>query len=382
VRILTSSSATGDTFFDLALAVIERHAGPVRILTAPEQESLVAELVGQDAADQWPALHEHLGDPVFAREVAATVCAYQASFLGLEELRTHTHAAGEAERWEELAGFTDRYLAALDERGAVDWAGALVRASLLLRDPLIRAREVASLDALVVDDWETATFATNRLLSQLAGAADGVTISVAGNPATAITGTTGASPSYLARFPRRFAGAEDVRLDSVGGERPAATVIGSDHIGLALKAEADRGVAWEDMAVVVRDRSAIDGALASLVAADVPAHAESATTRWETSIPVAAGTVAVVTLETSPSRHWPVVAVAGCSRSAFPSNEPRWFDLHLLGGPDTPSPAERAVRAQQEAACAFELATSRATDRLLVAVGDDETGFSLPELPV
>jgi superfamily I DNA/RNA helicase len=381
---IASSASCGSTFVDVACAILERHAAAGPVLTADEQEALAAGLLASEGPTEWPTLHPAIGDPAFALELAATVCAYQASFLGLEELRTHTHAAGQPDRWEELAAFAERYLDALRARGVRDWAGALVEASLLLRHPEIRRAETEGLAAVLVDDWETATFATNRILSQLAGPAGDVPVIVAGNAATAVSGSTGANPAYLARFPRRFAGARTVVLDQPTRPRPRPSVIGDGgQLAGALVAAYGDGVAWEDMAVIVRDRSRLAAVVDALRTGDVPAQAESATTRWEPAGPVPPGVVAVATLEVTPSRSWPLVVVEGCRRRGSRRLAHRWFDLELLAGPDVPSAAERLARAAAEDTRAFELATSRAYERLLLAMADkghddDEGGFVLP----
>jgi len=179
------------TFLGLALDLLRRH-GPhgerLRLLAGDAQRALISQVLAEDQADpaslkqRWPSLHPFVVRRAFAPQLARAVLAYQASFLGLEELRTHAEAAGVAERWEELASFTDRYLSALDERGAVDPAGAVVRAALLLRDPAIAAAAQSRFAEVLVDDFETATFATNRFLNALAGVASRVAVAVTGNP--------------------------------------------------------------------------------------------------------------------------------------------------------------------------------------------------------
>jgi hypothetical protein len=380
---LAAASAQGMTFVDLARGILGRRASPVEVLAAGEQEALVAGLLVAEGPVEWPTMHPALSDPAFAPEVAATVCAYQASFLGLEELRTHAHAAGQLDRWEELAAFTDRYLEVLRARWARDWAGALVEASLLLRDPAVRRDETAGLSAVLVDDWETATFATNRLLSQLAGPAGDIPVIVAGNPATALRGSTGSSSAYLDRFPRRFAGADTVDLDP-RQPRPRPSVIdGDDGVVAALVTAAEAGMAWEDMAVIVRDRSRLAPTVAALRSRGVPAGAEPATTRWESAGPIPSVMVAVVPVEVTSSRSWPLVVLEGCHQGAPRRAAHRWFDLELLAGPDVPSDEERAARHADDEACAFELAGSRADEHLLLAMATDgdgvrAAGFALP----
>src|SRR5437588_6527808 len=115
--------AQATTFWSLALAVLARAGRPVRLLSGDEQRAIVGRLLAADGVE----------DAEYTAEVARTVCLYEASYLGEEELRTHATAAGVAEPWDQLMVFAARYQAALGAEGAVDWAGALVEAGLVLR---------------------------------------------------------------------------------------------------------------------------------------------------------------------------------------------------------------------------------------------------------
>src|SRR5207248_3026791 len=94
---------------------------------------------------------------------------------------------------------------------AVDWAGALVEAGLMLRDPAVAEAERARFDHVIVDDFEQASFATNRLLALLAG--PGANVVVAGNPGGAISARLGGSSRYFERFVASYQAAADLALD-------------------------------------------------------------------------------------------------------------------------------------------------------------------------
>jgi hypothetical protein len=176
------------TFWGVAAGIVARHHRPVRVLSSAEQR-------------------ERLGG-VWVQEIAQ----YQASFLGREELRTHAQAAGVYDHWERIADAADDYLARLDAAGEADWAGVLVRASLLLRHEDVLAAERARFSHVLVDDFEAASFATNRLLAQLVGF--GGPVAVAGNQAADLWRHLGGSPRYLDRFPSRFGAVQEVVLDA------------------------------------------------------------------------------------------------------------------------------------------------------------------------
>lgn len=269
-------AATAKTFWRLAAEIVGRHDRPVRVLSSAEQR-------GRFADDN----------------LAEAVCHYQASFLGREELRTHAHAAGVYDLWETVADAAEDYLAP-DE---ADWASVLVRASLLLRDEAVLAAERGRFSHVLVDDFEAASFATNRLLTQLVGY--GGPVVVAGNPANAVWRFVAGSPRYLERFPRRFGALDDVRLD---GHWPVT----SQGEGEAELVIAPGGDPWLSLP--------------------------------EGPVPVALAS----------SLAWDRVRITvGCAPAASP------YDLDLLAGPDVPDDAHRERRRRQEDEARWALALSR-----------------------
>lgn len=333
---------TTTTFVDLALDVVHRHDGPVGLVDGEGQRRIVGILL----EDGWPEAGIDATDPLFIAEVASMVCHYQASFLGAEELRVHADAAGELDRWDALASFTDAYVAELRELKVVDWAGALVRAAMLLRDPAVAAAERERAPHVVVDDFEAASFATARLLTLLCGRLHDVV--VAGNPGARLDDAHGGSPSYLERLPRRFdiTAERDVRLD----DRLRPTLAPhprvcppAEEVGTAVDAVHVGG------AVLVPDD---DVTLVSALSAAVPSGVE------------------VVRVDDASSREWPHVVVTGVVAGRFPAPRPRthWFDRHLLGGPDVPDDDERDAKWHEHERSRYELATSRATESLTLVV--------------
>ena len=293
---------------DLAVAILGRH-GPSVALAPPElRRSIVAGLVEHDVD-----------------EVAAAVVAFQASFLGDEELRVHADAAGCLDVAEELIAVTAAYLRILGERGLVDAGGALVQASLRLREPAVVAAERERFDELLVDDFQLASFASQRLLTQLTGPAGPLV--VAGNADAAVSSDPLASAAHLDRFPRRF-GAATIELVE-RHRRP------SRPPELRLGVDDDEGSARRGL-VVGRD--------------DV---------------------------EDVVGREAPLVHVVGACDGRWPAPRPttRWFDLEVLHGPDVPDGPERDRRWRELERRRFLVATTRATDALIVHADPPVTPF-------
>jgi superfamily I DNA/RNA helicase len=376
------------TFWDLAGGILQRVGQPAELIGSVARRSLVAELLAAEGRRQWPTLHRNLVDPGFAEELADTVCSYEASFLGLEELRTHARAAAVPERWEEVAAFTDRYREALAAKGMKDWAGLLVDAALALRDDGVLDLERSRFDHVVVDDFEATSFATNRLLLLLTG--PGSNVVVAGNPVGPGAPGFGSSPAFLADFDRRFDAELDTTLES--RLRPAAAsalVLCQDPAeeteGVAAELETvhrEDGLAWNDMAVVVcRWESDADGVFEALTAAGVPAQAGQGPDPWDASTPATGDAVTVVSIDGAVGREWDTVVLTGCVDGILPTEprQHRWFDSALLThGPDVPEAADRAIDWRAGERRRFDLAVSRARSRMVLVAAPPKGGAISP----
>lgn len=304
---------------DLAVAILRRHGRPVELVPAPERRRLVAELVDHDVD-----------------EVAAAVAGFQASFLGDEELRVHADATGCLDLAEDLIAVTSRYLRALEGRGQVDESGALVQASLLLRDPTLLAGERDRFGELLVDDFQLASFATNRLVTQLSGA-DGPLV-VAGNPDAAVTAAPLASPAHLGRFERRF-GATTLELR--GRHRVA---LGPPELRLLDPGD-------DASAIAVATVRSFRGPSAFIV-------------QHQDVEDFVGQEAALVVVQDATDGRWPA-----------PAPVHRWFDRELFHGPDVPDDDERARRWHELERRRFLVATSRAMERTVVVAHLPVTPF-------
>jgi superfamily I DNA/RNA helicase len=306
-----------------AVELLRRHGRPVSTLSTAEQVAMVATMVDDDLR---PA----------ATEIAAAITAFQASFLGDEELRVHADAAGCLTTAESLLALSSQYLAALAHRNRVDAGGAIVQASLLLRDGAVPSAERARFDELLVDDFQLASFGINRLVSQLAGFEGAVT--VAGNEEAAVSTDPLASAAHLARFDRRFGATLDVTLSSPSLRSPGVPtlrIVDDDDEARRVAIEAVEGAA--SMGLTTDDTAVVSREL----------------------------------VEAAVSREWPLVVVPEATEGRWPAPRSpwRWFDPEVLHGPDVPDDATREARWLELERRRFLVATTRAT-RFLVVIGE------------
>jgi hypothetical protein len=308
----------------LAVEILGRHGHPVRLIPEAAQRRLVEALATEAGIDAGPD------------EVVATLVGFQASFLGDEELRVHADAAGALDRAEALIALTAAYLRQLAARREVDAGGALVQASLRLRDGDVLAAERSRFDELLVDDLQLASFATNRLLAQLAG--PGGALVVAGCPEAAVSQAPLASAAHLDRFARRF-GAATVELPTPHRVPAIAPELRLVEDG-GVPREVARGLVRRaaPRAAVVVDRAGVE--------AFVGQEAE----------------IAVVVDATD--GRWPA-----------PRPPQQWFDPELFHGPDVPDEDERDRRWRELERRRFLVAASRATRATVVVAGTPVSPF-------
>ncbi len=223
------------TFFGLAYDLVSRHSGPVTLVTGAEQRHAVARLLAAEDPSDWPTLGHLLRRAAFAGEVAD----------GLLHQHQHSHS--------ELAAFARRYREALAADDRVDASGLLAQAADLLADPAVAAATRARAEHVLVDDFEAATVAMATILDRL-GATDVV---VAGDPEGAAGGFPGADRRLLADFPADT----EVDLGDLSFRHPGGPplLIATRHPSIEPEAVAGEllaahagGVAWSDMAVLVR----------------------------------------------------------------------------------------------------------------------------------
>lgn len=320
------------TFHSFCYALVRAHqepelfAEPVRLLSGPEQDVMVRELLAGDAEDArqgegriaWPGdLRACLTTRGFADEVRAVLARSRELALDPAELRRFAARDGRPD-WAAAAHFYAEYLDVLDMRGVLDYAELVHRAVLLAERPEVRAELRGRYQAVFVDEYQDTDPSQVRLLRALAG--DGRDLVAVGDPDQSIYAFRGADVGGILDFPTAFprsdGGPADVRVLRVSrragsvllaasrevarrmpvGRLPAAALAahrsphplreggtvevltyptpGAELDGVAdllRRAHLEDGVPWGEMAVLVRAGGrSIPGVRRALTAAGVP----------------------------------------------------------------------------------------------------------------
>ncbi len=328
----TMATSLCATFHSFAYGLVRRYApaeiyaAPLRLLSAPEQDVVLRELLTDHPESvTWPdSLHRALGTRGFAREVNAVLSRAREKGKDGSDLR----ALGEEHGLPEFVAaglFLEQYLNNLDYVGATDYADLIRRATIEAADHRDELR--ATYRHVFVDEYQDTDPGQVALLRQLAG--DGRDLTVVGDPHQSIYGFRGAEVRGILDFPgsfRRTDGApadvvalrttrrfgahlllatqrvasrlalpgsipEDAKLaflepvadaPGLGDGKVVVRTFDTDraeaeHLAdLLRRAHLEDGIAWDDMAVLVRSgRTSIPPLRRALGAAGVPVEVAS-----------------------------------------------------------------------------------------------------------
>ncbi|MEU6594923.1 ATP-dependent helicase, partial [Streptomyces sp. NPDC046881] len=331
LRMGAARAPRATTFHSYCYALVRAHQDsdrftqPLRLLSGPEQDVAVRELLaGQPELERLGLTHVRWPDELraclttrgFADEVRAVLARSRELGLGPDALDAFARRIGRPD-WRAAAAFLAEYLDTLDLQGVIDYAELVHRAVLIARRPETATRLAAQYDAVYVDEYQDTDPAQVRLLHALAGG--GRTLVAFGDPDQSIYAFRGADVNGILDFPAAFPRADGrpapvevlrtsrrsgaallaaTRLitrrmplprlpaDKVRAHRePAAVRDGGrvevhtyptpgaelDNIAdLLRRAHLEDGVPWSDMAVLVRAGSRLPTLRRALTAAGVP----------------------------------------------------------------------------------------------------------------
>lgn len=332
----TMATTLSSTFHSFAYGLVRQHApaevynAPLRLLSAPEQDVVIQQLLEGNRAEGdglWPAaLSQALGTRGFAREVQAVLARAREKGLDpldLKEMGEHS----DAPELVAAARFMQQYQVILDDQASIDYPELIYRAVLLAERPEVRADLRSRFEHVFVDEYQDTDPSQVRLLRALAG--DGRNVVVVGDPDQSIYGFRGAEVRGILDFPKEFPRADGRPADTVAlrvtrrfGPRllaasraiassiaaqgaidaatfaafrnpePAGNAFGDGRVEVATfdtersetehvadllrRAHLEDGVPWSDMAVLVRSgRTSIPRLRRSLGAAGVPVEVAS-----------------------------------------------------------------------------------------------------------
>lgn len=208
----------------------EAPAQASRLLTGAEQDvavrALLAGSIDAPRADlDWPAtLRACLHTAGLAREVRAVLSRLAELGMGGGDL-TELGRRFKRSDWQVLGRFAEDYLDVLDAEGVTDYGELLRRAVILAETPPVMAALRERYALVVVDEYQDTDPLQERLLAAIAG--DGRTLVAVGDPDQAIYAFRGGDVDGLLRFTERFrhAGGSPARTLALGTSRRCGPAI-------------------------------------------------------------------------------------------------------------------------------------------------------------
>ncbi|MFF7965885.1 ATP-dependent helicase [Streptomyces sp. NPDC007903] len=215
-RMGAARAPRATTFHSYCYALVRAHqdsdrfAEPLRLLSGPEQDVTVRELLaGQPELERLGLTHVRWPDDLraclttrgFADEVRAVLARSRELGLAPGALDAFARRIGRPD-WRAAAAFLAEYLDVIDLQGVIDYAELVHRAVLLAHRPEAAERLAASYDAVYVDEYQDTDPAQVRLLHALAGG--GRTLVALGDPDQSIYTFRGADVNGILDFPAAF----------------------------------------------------------------------------------------------------------------------------------------------------------------------------------
>lgn len=196
---------TVTTAHGLARSLWQRFSGraDVRLLSAPEQEFRVRELLAGAGPDGWPPELRYAAETRgFAGQVRAAIARARQLGLDPDDLIDFGHRANRP-AWIALGRFFAEYLDVLDAEGVLDYAELVHRTRLLLSAPEVGEVIAAEVGAVLVDDYAELDASQLGLIALLSR--DTRVLAVA-DPDSVSAGFRGADPRAVREFADLFGG--------------------------------------------------------------------------------------------------------------------------------------------------------------------------------
>ena len=216
----TMATTLSSTFHSFAYGLVRQHApadvyaAPLRLLSAPEQDVVIQQLLEGNRADRmWPeSLARALGTRGFAREVQAVLARAREKGLDPVDLKAMGQESG-APELVAAARFMQQYQVILDDQAAIDYPELIYRAVLLAEQPAVQADLRDRFRHVFVDEYQDTDPSQVRLLQALAGG--GRDLTVVGDPDQSIYGFRGADVRGILEFPDDFRHVDGRPADTV-----------------------------------------------------------------------------------------------------------------------------------------------------------------------
>ena len=211
-RRLSTTSSVSDTmtFHSFCYGLVRKFSAPeafmrpIDLMSAPEQEAVIRELVRGSDPLVWPQrLQPALRTRGFATELNRLFGAASVQDLGSDGLAELAEREGRDD-WAAAARFFEEYSGVVALQNKSDYTDVVVQAVRLLRDPHVRAQMRDQYRLVVVDEYQDTDPLQVQLLQELAG--DGRDLIVVGDPDQAIYAFRGADVRGIVDFPQQFGG--------------------------------------------------------------------------------------------------------------------------------------------------------------------------------
>ena len=200
----TQTGASVMTLHGFGHGLVRRFADPetaaanLRLLTAPEQDFRIRELLaGQDTSGWPPDLAAAASTRGLAGQMRAALARARQLGLDPDDLDRLAARSG-VPSWRVVGGFFAEYLDVTDAEGVLDYAELIHRARLLLLESHVRTAIAAEFDGVAVDEFAESDASQWHLVADLAGL--GIETVVFADPTTRVFGFRGADPRAVTRF--------------------------------------------------------------------------------------------------------------------------------------------------------------------------------------